>query len=154
MTWSLTIAGLPRAGANSKPHRYKQSTEIEGPFEKDFHGKTVWRYQTNKNTLRRLDQTIPWNTRPLNATIEDGHCNQEEINRRKIEKKAFNLKLLDLCKTRTKKSSPDMFNFYVVLAGHDKLNDAGRATTCRRKFKAPSLQTKYRKWRTFRKHGF
>ena len=35
-----------------------------------------------------------------------------------------------------------MFNFYVVLAGHDKVNDAGRATTCRRKFKAPSLQTK------------
>ena len=35
-----------------------------------------------------------------------------------------------------------MFNFYVVLAGHDKVSDAGRATTCRRKFKAPSLQTK------------
>ena len=24
MTWSLTLAGLPRAGANSKLHRYKQ----------------------------------------------------------------------------------------------------------------------------------
>ena len=35
-----------------------------------------------------------------------------------------------------------MFNFYVVLVGHNKVNDAGRATTCRRKFKAPSLQTK------------
>ena len=35
-----------------------------------------------------------------------------------------------------------MFNFYVVLAGHDKVSDAGRATTCRRKLKAPSLQTK------------
>ena len=30
-----------------------------------------------------------------------------------------------------------MFNFYLVLAGHDKVNDAGRATTYRRKFKAP-----------------
>ena len=26
---------------------------------------------------------------------------------------------MELCKTRTKKSSPDMFNFYVVLAGRD-----------------------------------
>ena len=50
--------------------------------------------------------------------------------------------MLELCMTRTKKSSPDMFNFYVVLAGHTKVSDAGRATTGRRKFKAPSLQTK------------
>ena len=49
---------------------------------------------------------------------------------------------MDLCKTRTKKSSPDMFNFYVVVAGHDRVHDAGRATTCRRNFKCPSLQTK------------
>ena len=50
--------------------------------------------------------------------------------------------MLDLCKTRTKKSSHDIFNFYVVLASHDKASDADRATRCRRKFKAPSLQTK------------
>ena len=35
-----------------------------------------------------------------------------------------------------------MFNFYVVLAAHKKVNDEGRATTCRLKFKAPSLKTK------------
>ena len=35
-----------------------------------------------------------------------------------------------------------MFKFYVVLAGHDMVNDVGTATTCRRKFKVPSLQTK------------
>ena len=34
-----------------------------------------------------------------------------------------------------------MLNFYVVLAGHDKVSDAGWATTCNRKLKAPSLQT-------------
>ena len=49
---------------------------------------------------------------------------------------------MELCKTRTKKSSPHMFNFYVFLAGHDNVGDAGSATTCRCKFKAPSLQTK------------
>ena len=70
----------------------------------------------------------------------------------KIEKKTFRLKLLELCKTRTK-SSPDMFNFCVDLAGHDMVIDAGRATKRRRKFKAPWLQTKVQR-RTFRDHGF
>ena len=28
-----------------------------------------------------------------------------------------------------------MFNFYVNLAGHDKITDAGRATTCTRSLK-------------------
>ena len=38
-----------------------------------------------------------------------------------------------------------MFNFYVVLTGHDMVTDASKATTCRRKFKAPYLQTKMTK---------
>ena len=38
-----------------------------------------------------------------------------------------------------------MFNFYVVSMGHDTVTDAGRATTCRRKFKAPWLQTEITK---------
>ena len=46
-------------------------------------------------------------------------------------KKAFRLNLLEISKTRNKKSSPDLFNFYVVLAGHDMVTDAGKATTCR-----------------------
>ena len=57
-------------------------------------------------------------------------------------KKAFRIKLFELCKTTTKQSSPDLFNFYKISAGHDMVNDAGRATTCRRKLKAPWLQTK------------
>ena len=61
---------------------------------------------------------------------------------KKTWKKSLRSKLLELCKTRTKKSSPDQFNFYVVLAGHDMVTNAGRATTCRRKVKAPWLQTK------------
>ena len=63
----------------------------------------------------------------------------------------LNLKLLELCNTRTEKSSPDMFNFYVTLAGHDKVSDASRAATCRRKFKARSLQTKRTKMKDFPK---
>ena len=56
--------------------------------------------------------------------------------------KTFRLKLLEVCKNRAKKSIPDVFNFYIVLADDGKVTDAGRATTCRRKFKAPSVQTK------------
>ena len=64
--------------------------------------------------------------------------------RDKLQKliKAFRLKLLELCKTRAKKSSPDMFNFCAVVAGHNMVTDTGRTSTCRRKFKASSLQTK------------
>ena len=60
-------------------------------------------------------------------------------------KKAIGLKLLELCKTRNKNSSPDLFNFYVVLAGHYMIINTGGATTCRRNFKALSIQTKVQK---------
>ena len=52
------------------------------------------------------------------------------------------LKLLELGKTTTKKEIPDMFTFYEVLAGHNKVSDVDRATTGSLKFKTPSLQTK------------
>ena len=44
--------------------------------------------------------------------------------------------------TRAEKASSDMFKFFEALASHDKAIDAGRALTCWRKFKDPSLQTK------------
>ena len=48
-----------------------------------------------------------------------------------------------------------MFNFYVVSMGHDMVTDAGRATTCRRKFKAPLITNrKYKKWNVFQEHEF
>ena len=70
-------------------------------------------------------------------------------NWQKMEKD-FRLKLLELCKTRSKKSSPDMFNFYVDLASHDILGlpRAGENS------KPHDYKQKYKKWRTFRKHGF
>ena len=50
--------------------------------------------------------------------------------------------MLEICRTRTKKSSPNLFNFYVILAGHDKITDGGRATKCSWYFEAPWLETK------------
>ena len=49
--------------------------------------------------------------RPLNATIANGHCNQEQINRRKIEKKHSYQNFLNFAKLELKKASPDMFFF-------------------------------------------
>ena len=43
-------------------------------------------------------------------------------------KKAFRLKLLELCKTRFRKSCPDMFNFTVVLTGRDWVTDRAGLT--------------------------
>ena len=56
--------------------------------------------------------------------------------------KSLQIKTVGLCNTRAKKSISNVFNVHVVVVGHDKVLDAVRATTCRRIFKAPSLQTK------------
>ena len=87
-----------------------------------------------------LNQTTPWNTLPLNARIDDGPCNQEK-NWRKSEKKSFRSKQLEICKTRTEKSSPDVFIFNVILAGQNMVTDAGQVTTCKCKFKARPMIT-------------
>ena len=48
-----------------------------------------------------------------------------------------------------------MLNFYVILAGHDKITDAGRTTNCKQKAEAARLPTKFtKKCRTFRKQRF
>ena len=57
-------------------------------------------------------------------------------------KEAFRLKLLELWKTRTNKASPDLFNFYVVYAGHDEITDGVRATKCRVNFRRRITTTK------------
>ena len=40
---------------------------------------------------------------------------------------AFRMKLSELCKTKSKKSNPDMFKLYVVLTSHDTVTVVGRA---------------------------
>ena len=50
--------------------------------------------------------------------------------------------MLGICRTRTKKSSPNLFNFYAILAGHDMITYGGRATKCSWYFEAPWLETK------------
>ena len=79
-------------------------------------------------------------TRPRGQKLNKHLVARKNLTEAKL-KKAFRIKLLEHCKTRIKKSNPDLLTFYVISGGHDMAKDAGRATTCRRSFKAPWLQT-------------
>ena len=140
MTWPRTLAGLPSAGVNSKPHDYKQNVqEMKGLLKK---------WALTGNSLKISNQKIqsPYGeqnkrtTRPQAQKLNMNHVARKKLDQAKL-KKAIRIKLFELCKTRTKKSSLDLFNFYVTSAGHDMANDAGRATKCWRYFNAPWLQT-------------
>ena len=126
-----------------------ERTKNEGPSKKMcFNGETVWRFQTKK-----FKNSLPPKENKKTTTPQGRQLNLSQVATTKLSeaklKKAFRMKLFELCKTTTKQSSPDLFNFYKISAGHDMVNDAGRATTCRRKLKAPWLQTKAQKWRAF-----
>ena len=93
-----------------------------------------------KKSYPRANNPVEHTAPKINKLICPSFTVKLKLN--KTWKISFRSKLLELCKTRTKKSSPDMFNFYVDLAGYGKVSDAGKDTACRPKFKAPSLQTK------------
>ena len=99
----------------------------------------------NKIYTSSIDQTTPCNTWPLSGKIDNGPSNQEEINWKKLEKKHSDQNCWNFCKTRTEKSSTNMFNFHVVLTGHDKLADNGRANKCRGNSKPHQYQQKVQK---------
>ena len=64
MTKSMTLAGLPRAGANSKPHRYKQSTKNGGPFENMSFSKNPFEDFNEKKQYKIL----AWPNNPVDHT--------------------------------------------------------------------------------------
>ena len=115
----------------------------EGPTEKmSFNGETVWKFKLKKKQKIQSShgEQKKRTARPRRQKLNMNHVARKKLTGAKL-KKAFRMKLFEVCKTRTKKSSPDLFNFFVISGGHDMANDAGRATTCRRNFKAPWLQT-------------
>ena len=97
-------------------------------------GKNFEESRRKKNTSS-LDQTIQWNTRPQNHQLNKALVSSNNQNKQNL-RKAFRSELLELCKTRNKKSSPDKINFYVVFAGQDMVTDKSRATKCRCNLKA------------------
>ena len=69
-----------------------------------------------------------------------------------LEKKRS--KLLELCKTRTKKSSLDMLNFYLSLSCPSHGNWQWQFYHVPQQIQGSIIKNKYKKWKTFRKHGF
>ena len=72
MTWSLTLAGLPRAGAQISPmiaNKVQKKKDLPKIWVST--GKPFKDFRRKKN-FSSLDQTTPRKTRPLNATIDDG----------------------------------------------------------------------------------
>ena len=84
-------------------------------------------------------------TRPQRQKVNMNQVARKKKTEAKLKKKSIQIQTVGICKNRSKKSSPDLFNFYVDLAGNDMVTDAGQTTTCRRKFKTPWLQTKVQK---------
>ena len=88
----------------------------EAPSENlGFNGKTVWKFQTQ---IKSKIPVLAWRTKQRNDNNPKEKLNMTHVARKKLIvaklKKAFSFKLLELCKTRNKESSPDLFNFYVV----------------------------------------
>ena len=76
MTWSLTLAGLPRAGANSKTHRYKNNVQKmkdlpKHGFQVENSVKISDEKKEQKHYSRPFKKT-QWNTRTLSASAEKG----------------------------------------------------------------------------------
>ena len=82
----MTPPGLPRADENSKPHNYKEKLQKMKDLSKTWISRKNSLKNFNGKKTFSLEQTTPWNTRPLKPKIEYGPCNQEEVNRIKFEK--------------------------------------------------------------------
>ena len=90
MTWSLTLAGLPSAGEISKLHYYKKLQKTKDiSITWVLTGKQFEYFRRTKEPTHysRPFKKTQCNRRPVNRIFEYGPCNQEELNRIKIEKK-------------------------------------------------------------------
>ena len=152
----MTLAGLPRGGAISKPHDYKQNVQkMTGLLKKWASTGNSLKISNQKNQRIQsfYGEQNKRTTRAWRQKLNLTHVAKKKKTEANLEK-AFRKKLFELCKTRTKKSSPHLINFYVIWASHDIANDAGRAITCRRSFIAPWLQTERTKNEDFLKKNW
>ena len=78
MTGSVTLAGLPRAGASSKPHRLKQNVQKYSDLSKTWvlRGKQFTDFRQKNETFISTFQKTQWKTRTLNASFEQGRREQ------------------------------------------------------------------------------
>ena len=125
----MTLAELPSAGAISKPHDYKQNVQKKNGLLKNrvLTGKQFedFRQKIQKVHYSHGEQNIR-TTGHQGQKMNTKHVARKNLTEAKL-KEAFRIELFQLCKTRTKKSSPDLFDFYKISDGSDMVNDAGRA---------------------------
>ena len=157
MTWPLTLAGLPCASAFSKPHDYKQNVQkMKGLLKKCvLTGKQFEDFRQKSSKIPLLPRkTKQKNRKTTGAKTEHETSSQEKITEAKL-KKAFRKNCSNSARLELRSQVLPCSFFYVISAGHDLANDAGRATKCRRNFKAPWLQTeRTKKERPSKKSSF
>ena len=137
----MTLEGLARAGATSKPHDYKQNVQKMKSILKNWAltGNSLKNSNQNQKIQSSYGEQNKRTTRLWKHKLNMNHIASMKITEANL-KKAFRMKLFELCKTRIEKSSPDLFNFYVISAGQGMANDDDRATKCRRNFQVSGLQ--------------
>ena len=120
----------------------RERTKNERPSEKlSFNGEMFEFFKPeNQKIQSSFGEQNKRTTRPRRQKLNMNHVARKKFTEANL-KKAFRRKLFKICKTRNKKSSPDLFDFYVISPGHGMANDDDRATTCRCNFKASCLQT-------------
>ena len=145
MALPMTLAMQPPAGAVSKPLDYKHNIQkMKGLLKMKKRVLTGKQFEGFRQKIQKFNSSHGEQNKSTTRHWRR-KLNMNQVARKKLTgaklKKAFGIKLFELCRTRTKKSSPDLFKFYVVSAGHGMVNDHDRATTCRCNFKAPWLHT-------------
>ena len=146
--------------ATSKFQNFKQKVQKMKDIPSEGHG------FKRENSLKISDEksyTLLASTKQPHET-HDPQMQQlmtdfETTKKNKVKEKgkSIQVKTVGFCETRTKKTSPDVFNFYVVLVDHGMIIDADRATGLPHvgaESRAHHYQKKVRKLRTSRKHGF
>ena len=90
MTKSVTTAGLPWAGAKSKPLHYKQKVQKIKDHSKTS-VLTVKQFEDfrkkNRNILLDESKKPKWESRALKLSIKDRLCKQYELNQTKLERR-------------------------------------------------------------------
>ena len=94
------------------PWLQTERTKNDGPSEKtSFNGEQFENFKPkNQRIESSYGEQNKRTTRPWRQKLNLSHVARKKITEASL-KKAFRKKLFGLCKTRTKKSSPDLFNF-------------------------------------------
>ena len=105
MTWSLTLAGLPRAGANSKPHDFKQKVQKTKGFPKTWvlTGKLFKDFRRKKNTFVAQTKQLRERHGPLMQQMKMEHLfvtsknsTQQNLEKKKSDRNCWNFARLEL----------------------------------------------------------